>query len=66
MVSFMTLQNSMDERKLCVCVCVCVCLCVKWNGWGSGCLFSVPGSEEGRGTERETERERERETFKHL
>ncbi len=44
MVSFMTLQNSMDERKLknyqafhlsllssmsvCICVCVCVCVCV--------------------------------------
>ncbi len=44
MVSFMTLQNSMDERKLknyqafhlsllssmsvCMCVCVCVCVCV--------------------------------------
>ncbi len=42
MVSFMTLQNSMDERKLknyqafhlsllsssvCICVCVCVCVC---------------------------------------
>ncbi len=44
MVSFMTLQNSMDERKfknyqafhlsllssmsVCMCVCVCVCVCV--------------------------------------
>ncbi len=53
MVSFMTLQNSMDERKfknyqafdftllLCLCVCVCVqgrpCVCVKWVGLSVQC-----------------------------
>ncbi len=57
MVSFMTLQNSMDERKLknyqafhlsllssmSVCVCVCVCRAgpVCVKWNGGGCLFSV-------------------------
>ncbi len=48
MVSFMTLQNSMDERKLknyqasalsfisCVCVRVCVCVCL-WVGLSVQC-----------------------------
>ncbi len=67
MVSFMTLQKSMDEKKLknyqafdhnllsllCVCVCVCVCVCL-WVG----CLFSVTGIKGG--LIRETDRERER------
>ncbi len=51
MVSFMTLQNSMDERKLknyhafhlsllssmSVCICVCVCVCVQ----GRPCVCEV-------------------------
>ncbi len=54
MVSFMTLQNSMDERKLknyhafhlsllssmSVCVCVCVCVCV-WCVQGRPCVCEV-------------------------
>ncbi len=63
MVSFMTLQNSMDKRKekksirhVCVGVDGCVSVCV--------CVLSVEVRERERG--REGERERERETFKHL
>ncbi len=53
MFSLMTLQNSMDERKLknyqafhlsllssmsvCICVCVCVCVCVQ----GRPCVCEV-------------------------
>ncbi len=62
MISFMTLQNSLDERKLknyqafeqivikCLIVCVCVCVC----GWG--CLFSVTGIEGGLIRDRQRER----------
>ncbi len=57
MVSFMTLQNSMDERKLknyhafhlsllssmsvCMCVCVCVCVCVGGCVQGRPCVCEV-------------------------